>query len=96
MKIRNVPFEAMGRTKVPAAERKGEKRISFRHVREAGNARVRMVDDSAGCQADYCGSRGHVLFVLEGGIVLELKDSLTFPLGRGMGFQAVARAFIVD
>ena len=90
MKIRNVPFEAMGRTKVPAAERKGEEGISFWHVREAGNARVRMVDDSAGCQADHCGSRGHVLFVLE------LKDSLTFPLGRSMGFQAAARAFIVD
>ena len=78
MNIRNVPFESMGWAKVPAAERKGEEGTSFWHVRETGNVRVRMVDDSAGCRADNWDSRGHV------------------PLGRGMGFQAAARAFFVD
>jgi len=110
MKIRNVPFEATEWAKVPAEEHKGEAGTSFWRVRESGNVRVRMVDYSAGYKADHWCSRGHVLFVLEGEIIVELKDGRAFPLGRGMGFQAgddernshlvrtsaAARVFIVD
>jgi quercetin dioxygenase-like cupin family protein len=110
MKIENAPFTMTEWDKVPAEEHKGEEGTSFWRVRESGNTRVRMVDYSAGYKADHWCSRGHVLLVLEGEIVVELKDGRTFPLGRGMGFQAgddernphlvrtsaAARVFIVD
>jgi len=110
MKIENAPFIAMEWEKVPAEEHKGETGTSFWRVRESGNARVRMVDYSAGYKADHWCGRGHVLLVLEGEIVVELKDGRAFTLGRGMGFQVgddeanphlvrtsvAARVFLVD
>ena len=110
MKIENAPFMAMEWEQVPAEEHKGETGTSFWRVWESGNARVRMVDYSAGYKADHWCGRGHVLLVLEGEIVVELKDGRAFALGCGMGFQAgddernshlvrtsaAARVFIVD
>ena len=87
MKIRNVPFTAIDWDKVSPEEHKGETGTSFWRICESGNSRVRMVDFSAGYKADHWCGRGHVLLVLEGEIVVELKDGRTFPLGRGMGFQ---------
>jgi quercetin dioxygenase-like cupin family protein len=110
MKIENVPFAATKWENVPAEEHKGERGTSFWRVRECGNMRVRMVDYSAGFQADHWCCRGHVLLVLEGKLVVELKDGREFPLGRGMSIQVgddkanphlvrtavAARVFIVD
>ncbi len=110
MKMSNMPFAAMDWEKVPAEEHKGETGTSFWRVREDGNLRVRVVDYSAGYKADHWCSRGHVLLVLKGEIVVELKDGRAFRLGPGMGFQvgddeanphlvrtsAAARVFLVD
>lgn len=110
MKIENAPFMAIEWEKVPAEEHKGETGTSFWRVRKSGNARLRMVDYSAGYKADHWCGRGHILLVLEGEIVVELKDGRAFALGRDMGFQvgddeanphlvrtsAAARVFLVD
>jgi hypothetical protein len=75
-----------------------------------GDLRVRMVEYSAGYLADHWCDRGHVLFVLEGELVSELRDGRTFTLSAGMSYQVSdfgdaahrsstatgARLFIVD
>ncbi|MDB5676394.1 MAG: hypothetical protein JWM65_3376 [Sphingomonas bacterium] len=52
-----------------------------------GDLRVRIVDYSPGYLADHWCDRGHVLFVLEGELVSELRDGRTFTLSAGMSYQ---------
>ena len=52
-----------------------------------GELRVRCVEYSAGYVADHWCDRGHVLYVLEGELISELKDGRTFRLTPGMSYQ---------
>ena len=52
-----------------------------------GELRVRCVEYSAGYVADHWCDRGHVLYVLEGELISELKDGWTFRLSSGMSYQ---------
>ena len=52
-----------------------------------GELRVRCVEYSAGYVADHWCDRGHVLYVLEGELISELKDGRTFRLSSGMSYQ---------
>lgn len=76
---------------------------------EAGNIRVRLVEYTAGYEADHWCRRGHVLFVLEGELVTELEDGTTVTLTPGMSYQVAddaaahrsrtrtgAKLFVVD
>jgi quercetin dioxygenase-like cupin family protein len=75
----------------------------------AGNVRVRLVEYSLGYVADHWCERGHVVHVLEGELVTELRDGRTVTLGAGETYvvadgdgahrsraPAGARLFIVD
>jgi quercetin dioxygenase-like cupin family protein len=48
---------------------------------------VRQVEYSPGYLADHWCDRGHVLYVLEGEVVSELKDGRKFTLRPGMSYQ---------
>jgi hypothetical protein len=110
MKIEGVGFSVVEWDKVPAVEHRGETGTSFWRTVEEGNVRVRMVDYSAGFRLDHWCSRGHVLLVEEGTLLVELKDGRKLSLGAGMSFQAAddpgnphtvatkdkTRVFIVD
>jgi quercetin dioxygenase-like cupin family protein len=76
---------------------------------EVGNVRVRKVEYSAGYIADHWCERGHVLLVLDGELVTELRDGRTFTLVAGDTYVVAdgdgahrsssprgARLFIVD
>ena len=52
-----------------------------------GDLRVRMVEYSPGYLADHWCDRGHVLFVLEGELISELRDGRKFTLSAGMSYQ---------
>lgn len=109
MKIENVPFFTVNWSAVPATNHPGETGMATWHTVEAGNIRVRMVEYSPGYLADHWCSRGHVLLVLEGELVTELKDGRKFTLTPGMSYQVAegaephrsvttigAKLFIVD
>jgi len=57
---------------------------------DLGNLRVRMVEYSPGYVADHWCSRGHVVLVLEGELVTELKDGRRFALKRGDSYQVAS------
>lgn len=70
---------------------------------------MRMVEYTPGYAADHWCSRGHVLLVLEGELLTELKDGRSVRLIAGMSYQvandadphrsrtqAGAKLFIVD
>lgn len=74
MKIEDVPFQTIDWLKVDATEHPGETGKALWRVFEQGNVRVRLVEYSPGYKADHWCSRGHVIHVLEGVLITELKD----------------------
>jgi quercetin dioxygenase-like cupin family protein len=95
MKLENIPFQPID--------------WLARRTVEAGNVRARVVDYPAGYIADHWCERGHVLYVLEGEVVTELRDGRSFTLKSGHGYVVAdgdgahrsrtttgARLFIVD
>ncbi len=110
MKIENIPFAITNWNQVEPVEYPGETGTSFWQIFEQGNLRVRIVEYSPGFKSDHWCSRGHVLLVLEGELLIELKDGQIHHLKPNMSFQAEddvenphlastergARVFIVD
>lgn len=92
MKIEGVTFNTVDWSKIHPVEYPGETgRATWRTV-EQGNIRVRMVEYSAGYKADHWCDRGHVILVLEGELVTELKDGRVFTLRPGMSYQVASGA----
>jgi hypothetical protein len=109
MEIKNVPFCTTEWKEVARTEHPGESGMAYWRTLEAGNIRVRMVEYSPGYLADHWCERGHVLLVLEGELVTELKDGRSYTLKPGTSYQVAdkaaphrsrtesgARIFIVD
>lgn len=110
MKIQDVPFNVTDWSKIKPVEYKGVTGTSFWRTFEKGNMRVRMVEYSAGFKSDHWCARGHVLLVLEGELIIKLKDGQEFNLASGASFQVAdddknphlaytekgAKVFIVD
>ena len=51
-----------------------------------GNVRARVVEYSAGYVADHWCERGHVIYVLEGELINELRDGRSNVLTAGQGY----------
>jgi quercetin dioxygenase-like cupin family protein len=110
MKLPSVPFVVSDWQSVPRTEHPGLRGTSFWRTVETGGLRVRMVDYAPGYESDHWCPRGHVFLVLEGEVVVRLKDGREHRLAAGQSFQvsddeanphsanspAGARAFIVD
>lgn len=109
MKIQGVPFHTTDWSQIAATEHPGEAGVAHWRTIEQGNVRVRMVDYSPGYVADHWCERGHVILVLAGELVTELRDGRRFTLGPGVSYQVAdgdgahrsrsptgARLFIVD
>ena len=109
MHFGNLPFTTIDWATVPATEQAGAPGVALRRTIEAGAVRVRMVEYSPGYMADHWCSRGHVLLVLEGELLTELKDGRLVRLTQGMSYGVAndvaphrsrtatgAKLFIVD
>lgn len=110
MKIQDVSFHVTDWSQLTLVEHKGEEGASFWKTFEAGNIRVRMVEYSKGFKSNHWCGRGHVLLVLEGELIIKLKNGQVYKLGPGTSFQVAdddtnphlayspkgAKAFIVD
>jgi len=88
MNIQNVPFSWTEWDRLETQEHPGETGTSQWRVFSAGNLRVRVVDYSPGFRSDHWCPRGHVLLVLEGELVIELKDGRSFTMPEMTSFQA--------
>lgn len=87
MKIEGVPFAVPDWSQIEPVEHAGETGKAIWRTIEVGNIRVRKVEYSPGYVADHWCSRGHVLMVLEGELVTELRDGRRFTLTAGMTYQ---------
>jgi len=87
MKIQGVPFRTIDWSTVVPTVHPGEVGKAFWRSLEVGNIRVRMVEYTPGYKANHWCGRGHVLLVLEGELVTELKDGRKFVLTPGSSYQ---------
>ncbi|MEE8605327.1 MAG: DHCW motif cupin fold protein [Candidatus Aminicenantaceae bacterium] len=88
MKIQDVPFEVTDWGQMTLVEHAGEKGTSQWRTFHRGNIRVRMVEYLPGFYSDHWCRRGHVLLVLEGELVIQLRDGREFVMKPGTSFQA--------
>ncbi len=109
MEIRGAPFQVVDWSRVEPSAHPGAPGAATWRTVQAGNVRARIVEYSPGYVADHWCERGHVILVLEGELVTELRDGRTFTLGPGQSYVVAdgdgahrsrspggARLFIVD
>lgn len=88
MKIQDIPFTITDWGQIPKEEYKGETGTSFWQTVNKGDIRVRKIEYSPGYRADHWCSKGHILLVLEGKLLVQLKNGQEYTLKKGMSFQA--------
>ena len=71
---------------LPAVEVPGESGSSRVRTVDGGAVRLRIVEHLPGYRADHWCHRGHAAYVLEGELVLEMKDGRELCLKAGAGF----------
>jgi hypothetical protein len=109
MEILHAPFQTVDWSALARTTHPGNPGTAIWRTVDAGNARVRMVEYSPGYIADHWCERGHVVLVLDGELVTELRDGRSFTLGPGQSYVVGdgdgahrssaprgARLFIVD
>ena len=87
MKLPDLAFTVTDWSTVPVTIHPGEAGEARWRTFTVGDLRVRMVDYSPGYLADHWCDRGHVLFVVAGELVSELRDGRRFTLSAGMSYQ---------
>ncbi|HEY6036513.1 MAG TPA: DHCW motif cupin fold protein [Kofleriaceae bacterium] len=109
MKLDEIPFRAVDWTAIAPTIHAGAPGEASWRTHEVGAVRARLVEYSPGYVADHWCERGHVVYVLEGELVTELRDGRTFTAGPGQGYVVAsgdgahrsrtasgAKIFIVD
>jgi hypothetical protein len=86
MKLEIGPYEAIDWSKVPAEEYPGETGSVTWRTLQKGEVRIRMVECSPGYLSDHWCTKGHVIFVVKGEVVNELKDGRETVLRADMGY----------
>jgi len=92
MQLTDIPFGTTDWSKIEPTVHSGEAGIALWRTRQFGNARVRMVEYSAGYLADHWCSKGHILLCLDGRLETQLDDGRTFTLTAGMSYQVADNA----
>jgi hypothetical protein len=87
VKIPPLAFTATDWTVVERTEHPGETGMAYWQTLNIADLRVRMVEYTPGYLADHWCDRGHVLLVISGELVSELKDGRTYTLTAGMSYQ---------
>jgi len=87
MKYDQIPFTAINWADIPETRHPGETGFAIWRTVERGNVRVRMVEYSPGYLADHWCPRGHVIHILKGEMVSEMKDGTKSFLKAGMTYM---------
>lgn len=92
MQMSDIPFGTTDWSKIEPTHHKGETGSATWRTQQFGNIRVRRVDYSPGYLADHWCVKGHILYVLEGELVTELKDGREFVMTAGQSYQVADNA----
>lgn len=84
--LKNIPFQSIDWSLVPATEHKGETGTAFWQTIQYEGLRIRIVKYSAGYLADHWCSKGHIVHCLEGEFTSELQDGCKSVFTKGMTY----------
>ncbi len=87
MNIDGIPFGVTDWASVPVEIHPGRRGSAAWRTRQFGALRVRLVEYSAGYEADHWCAKGHVLLCLAGELTTSLEDGRTFVLRPGTSYQ---------
>jgi hypothetical protein len=87
VKIAELAFSTTVWSDVPKTLHPGETGEAYWQTLNIGDVRIRMVEYTPGYLADHWCDRRHILLVLEGELVSELRDGRRFPMKAGMSYQ---------
>lgn len=87
MNIQKVPFTCIDWNEIHETVHPGATGYATWKTLEQGNMRVRLVTYSPGYLADHWCSRGHVIHILQGEMVSELKDGTISIMKEGMSYM---------
>lgn len=82
-----IPFNVTNWNIVSLTTHPGETGVAVWKTLQFGGLRIRMVDYSENYLADHWCENGHLLFVLEGEMITELKDEKKFHMTKGSSYQ---------
>lgn len=87
MKIADLPFGTVDWSTVEPTTHAGIRGEARWRTRQFGDVRLRMIEYSAGYEADHWCSKGHFMLCMEGELETELADGRRFTLTPGMSYQ---------
>ncbi len=86
MSTQNIPFQTIDWSMVPITEQKGERGVAYSKTTQFQGLQIRIVEYSGGYAADHWCDKGHIVYCLEGELIIELKDDINYKLTEGMMF----------
>jgi hypothetical protein len=87
VKISNLPFATIDWAAVEVTMHPGTRGEASWRTRQFGDVRVRVMEYSAGYEADHWCSKGHFMLCMEGELETELADGRRFTLTPGMSYH---------
>lgn len=82
----SIPFQITSWSQVPATVVNGTSGTATMRIQQLGDLRIRMIEYSANYLADHWCELGHLVFVLEGELINELKDGATTVMKAGSSY----------
>ncbi len=86
MTMSHIPFQITDWSQLPSTVVNGASGTVTSRVQQLGDLRIRMVEYSANYHADHWCEKGHLVFVLEGELISELKDGATTVMRAGSSY----------
>ena len=86
MSLSNIPFQITTWDQVPTTVVNGTTGTATMRTQQHGDLRIRMIEYSANYLADHWCELGHLVFVLEGELINQLKDGASTVMKAGMSY----------
>jgi uncharacterized cupin superfamily protein len=88
MKLKSFSVGEIDWSKVPAVAQAGETGTAAARTVKLGDVTLRFVKYSAEFKADHWCTKGHILYVVSGNVVIEYDDGTHTYLSPGMSWHA--------
>jgi hypothetical protein len=87
MNLKDLAAETIEWSKVPQTVHPGASGLATIRERQLGDIQLRLVIYSPNYVADHWCSKGHIVFVIEGELVIEHQDGTVFSLTSGTSYH---------
>ena len=86
MKLEDLPLSAIDWNQLPRTTAGCSSGAATMQVQQLGATQLRIVEYGVGYLADHWCSKGHIIHVIAGALVLEHRDGRSFRLTEGMSY----------